>query len=304
MRIIFNLHNVGLGNNGGSRTLVKCAETLSKMGNDVVLHSNQKSRYRWHSIDKGVTMSLSGKIPNGDVVVATGYGSVKSTVKSNIKKKFYYIRGFELWNAKRKNLLSSYRSLNCIVNSSWLMEYLKENNIHSDVVYSGLDFDTYYNKNEDRDDIIGGLFSKRHKTKRHSHVINISNLCNKKLLMLGKDCRNRPFSEINDFYNKIKVWVSTSELEGFHNPPTEASMCGCALVCTDHLRSGAGDYAINNETALMYSPGDMEFASNNVNLLLSDDKLRLRLIENMNKLLLSKIGNRKKNMKIFMDIIS
>jgi len=304
MKIIFNLQNVGLGNNGGSRTLIKCADVLSGLGNEVVLHSNHKSRYRWHTIDKGVKMSLSNKIPNGDVIIATGYGSVSSTVSSKISKKFYYIRGFELWNAKKKNLLNSYKSLKCIVNSSWLYDYLLSRGIKSDIVYAGLDFDIYYDKEEARGDIIGGLFSKRHKTKRHSHVIDISKKCKKKLVMLGRECRNRPFSEINEFYNGIKVWVSTSELEGFHNPPTEAAMCGCAIVCTDHHRGGVSDYAINNETALIYPSGDLKFAAKCVMRLMNDYKLRNKLDKNMKALLSSKIGDRESNMKRFMEVIS
>ena len=304
MKIIINLHNVGLGNNGGSRTLVRCAEVMSELGHEVILHSNHKSRYSWHKIDKRVGMSTSNKIPNGDVIIATGYKSVKSTVKSHIKRKFYYIRGFELWQACERDLIKSYKSLNCIVNSSWLHDYLKRKNIRSKVLYAGLDFDMYYDKNLDRESVIGGLFHKKHKTKRHDHLLKISKMSGYKLRMLGRECKDLPFSDINDFYNKLSVWVSTSELEGFHNPPTEAAMAGVPIVCTSHPRSGVSDYAIDNKTALVYPSGDLESAVKCVFKLMNDDDLRDKLSGNMKNLLRSKIGDRASNMKKFLEVIS
>ena len=175
MKIIINLHNVGLGNNGGSRTLIRCAEVLSELGNTVIMCSNHKSKYTWHKIKSEVRVIHSNKVPNGDVIIATGYKSVKSTVRSSIKRKFYYIRGFELWQASEKDLVKSYKSLNCIVNSSCLYDFLAKNKINSKIMFAGLDFDMYYDKHIDRNPVIGGVFHKKHKTKKHDHLLDISN---------------------------------------------------------------------------------------------------------------------------------
>ena len=74
MRMVFNLQATGLGNNGGSRTLIKCAETLKELGVDVKICS-PTNRYSWHKI----SVEVVKRIPPCDVLVATGYASVQST---------------------------------------------------------------------------------------------------------------------------------------------------------------------------------------------------------------------------------
>ena len=165
------------------------------------------------------------------------------------------------------------------------------------------EFDMYYDKNIKRDLIIGGLFNKKHKTKRHSHLLRMASRGNYKLEMLGLDCKNRPFYEINDFYNKLSAWVSTSELEGFHNPPTEAAMAGVPIIVSDARRGGTSDYAIHNETALIYSSGDIDEAIMCISTVMNDKDLAKRLVSNMKKLLRLKIGSREECMKKFIKYI-
>jgi hypothetical protein len=296
MKIVFNLHNVGLGNNGGSKTLVRCAEILALLGHEVVMYSNVESRFNWHK-PIGVKMKGGKRPPASDIAIATGYKSVDSTVSSDASKKFYYIRGFELWQAKEKHLMASYKKLNCIVNSGWLKGHLEDRGISAKLIWAGMDFDRYYNLNEYRQDIIGGLFHKKHKTKRHSHIQQIAENSGYDLKMLGKDCKNPSLKKLNIFFNSIKVWIATTELEGFHNPPTETSLAGAGLVATDHSMSGMSDYAIDEETALIYNSGDLNQASENAKRLMTDNNLRLRLNNNMIDLLKSKIGSREDNMK-------
>ena len=292
MRIVFNLQSVGLGNNGGSRTLIKCAETLLQLGYEVTLWCSANN-YKWSKI----RVSITPKMPKCDVIIATGYGSVPTTVAAKVKQKFYYIRGFELWRASEKQLLHSYGSLNCIVNSEWLQKYMRSKGISAHLVYPGVDFDIFGKDTDNRENILGGLYSKRHATKRHEDVIKVGKYLGYQVLLLNRDIVNPAPSTLRDFYNRIKVWLSPSELEGLHNCPLEAALCGSSLVATDHRNGGVSDYAIGENSALIYPARQLEIAGQCVKRLMEDSNLRARLGDNMQRLLKDKIGSRKHNMK-------
>ena len=297
MRIVFNLNVVGLGNNGGSRTLIKCAEALKDLGCEVFICS-PTNRYTWHHI----RVEVVPRIPKCDVIIATGFHSVHSTLIAKKARKFYYVRGFELWQAKESKLLKSYRSMQCIVNSEWLQQYMADNGIEAHLVYPGVDLGDFRNDENDRERIIGGIFSKKHKTKHHDDVIAIGETLKCKTLLLNRDIKNPKTSDLRDFYNKIKVWISPSELEGLHNCPMESSLCGCGLVSTNHPRGGTADYAINKQTALVYPDRNIEKAAEYVDKLFNDDAYAKSLNQNMCTLLREKIGDRKTNMKRLLKI--
>ena len=165
------------------------------------------------------------------------------------------------------------------------------------------DFETFKNYGEKREFIFGGLYHKTLKTKRSKDIEKITENLPYKLLMLNRDISSPSPKELTDFYNKIKVWMAPTELEGLHNPPMEASLCGCALVATDHERSGMSDYAIHEETALVYPAGDLEKAGNYIKILMDFDTIRKKYNDNMVQLLTHVIGSRKDNMKRLLEII-
>jgi hypothetical protein len=305
MKIVFNLTSVGLGNNGGSRTLIKCAETLQDLGHEVCICS-KVNRYQWEKVKVEVTR----KIPPCDVIIATGYHSVSSTLQFKVgkstPKKFYYIRGFEKWVVPEENLVKSYRNshLKCIVNSEWLQIMLrKECGVESELVYPGLDFNDFYVESQDRDPVLGGIFSNKHTTKRHVDVLEIGKRLRLPVKLLNHDIKHASPDQLREFYNTVMVWMSPSELEGLHNPPQEASLCGASLVGTDHPRGGIQDYAQNEQTALLYPAQDTKEAVAKVKRLIGDNKLRVQLQRNMQELLRNKIGDRRHNMKKFADIL-
>jgi glycosyltransferase involved in cell wall biosynthesis len=291
MRIGFNLLGTGLGNNGGSRTLIKCAEALQDLKHEVFLVTTANN-YRWHKIK----VPIVGRIPPLDVIIATGIGSVATTVKANVPQKFYYIRGYETWRVKEAQLFKSYRSLNCIVNSEWLQNHLASKGVHSHLIYPGIDDGDFFVEAEKKEDILGGIFSKRHQTKRHDDVIKVAKRLGVKLLLLNRDISSPTPAELRAFYNRIKVWLCPSELEGLHNCPMEAGLCGAGLVTTDHKRGGTSDYAIDKETCLVYPARNLQMAADKVQTLLFDDDLRERLNGAMRRLLADKIGTRSQNM--------
>jgi glycosyltransferase involved in cell wall biosynthesis len=80
---------------------------------------------------------------------------------------------------------------------------------------------------------------------------------------------------VNEIYNKSRVFVMPSILEGFGLPCIEAMACGCALVTT--ANGGSRDYAIHGETALVSEPSDVRAMADHIENLLTDDGYRISL---------------------------
>ena len=101
MRISFNLLGCGLGNNGGSQTLIKSCETLNELGvkSDLV---SDIDNFTWFKHRKCINF-----IPeNTSAVIATGCGTVERTSKLKVAKKYWWIRAHEDWWFDDKKLLS------------------------------------------------------------------------------------------------------------------------------------------------------------------------------------------------------
>lgn len=302
MKIVFNLHQTGLGNNGGSRTILKCGSIMSSFGAEVIMFSNIPSGFTWEEFPN-LKYVYGDRAPLCDVVIATGVKSVPNTLISRASKKFYYIRGFELWQDTEKNLFRSYRKLNCIVNSSWLKSKLESNGVKCHLVYNGIDSDKFYKVNDKRCIDIGATFSQSHKTKRHQDALEVASSMGISLQMLNKNIANSNDKKLNTWYNNIKIWFAPTELEGMHNPPMEASLAGCALVCTDCESGGMGDYAIHEKTALVYPARNLKVASEYIRRLLDDNNLCSTLNGNMIDFLKNKIQSREYNVKKMFEIL-
>ena len=78
-------------------------------------------------------------------------------------------------------------------------------------------------------------------------------------------------------YSSADVFLFTSYAEGFGLPPLEAMACGTPVVTTDC--KGIRDYARNGYNSLVVPAGNPKAAADAVINVLSDDKLREKLIE-------------------------
>jgi len=312
MDIAFDLFNVGLGNNGGTRTIIKTAQTLQNLGCEVSIYSNIPNQYTWDRSwqDKvGFTCKDRYDIPPQFTIFATGYYSIRHVLmKKEVNRIYIYIRGHELWNAKEDELLKLYGKFkpgHCLVNSEWLKSLLKKNGIKSKLIYPGIDktFTILPSRTKPRKNRFGALYSERHQTKRHEDAVKVSKLSGFPVKMLNKDIVDPTENKLNKWYNKFKVWFAPTELEGLHNCPIEASQTGCAVVCSDHPRNGMSDYAIHEETALVYPARDLDTASKYITQLMEDEVLRQKLNQGMVDLLKKKIKTRKENMIELRDYI-
>jgi len=298
MKIIFNLLGTGLGNNGGSKTLIRSAETLLELGEDVSLCCTKNSCTWWP-----VRVPVIKKLQPCDALIATGYGSVMPTIRyPKARLKLWYVRAHENWVTNDKALLHGYRSLRCIANSEWIVAWLRTRKIHCDLVYPGLDFENYEDYDDLRADVFGGLMH-RHARKRSQDCLGVEKISEHRIHMLNRDFQGGDFYKLSRFYNRIKAWLSPSENEGIQNVPMEATLCGCALVLTDHFMGGTVDYAVNEETCLIYPARDLQAAAECVDRIIKDDKLRRKLARNASQVIREKIGTREENMSKLAELL-
>lgn len=90
---------------------------------------------------------------------------------------------------------------------------------------------------------------------------------------------NRPDqNELVKIYALADVFVSSSWYEGFGLPGLEAMACGVPVVTTDS--GGVREYAIPEETAIVVPPKNPEALAEGILRVLSDEKLRQKLIKN------------------------
>lgn len=337
MRIIFNLLDTGLGNNGGSLTIIKSANTLKDLGHDVIIVDSGRNQNTWEPLKcNHIIIDSPDKIPGGDVIIATGMRTLESTNNSKIEKKFHWIRGWETWVYPEERLIELFKEsfTTKIVNSICLQKKLNKYGISSNIVRPGYDFDeiwyTGYRTLPDYGYVrFGGLFNrgKKRNGKRVEWIpYVVNNLFERErnnklqLWMYGAEVvgpggtfelnvylgKMGYFSspdkyEKNMIYNAIDIWLAPSELEGLHIPPAEAMLAKCAVIGTNAEMSGTEDYLIDGETGLV-SENNIESFCECAFRLLKDKDLRIELGEAGRKKILS-LGDRKDNMKNMIKVL-
>lgn len=82
-------------------------------------------------------------------------------------------------------------------------------------------------------------------------------------------------ADIAQLYREHDVFVYPSYSDGFQSPPIEAMACGCAVVATSV--GAAPDYIDHDVNALLCTPMDYQEMCDQVERLILDSELRLRL---------------------------
>ena len=327
MRIIFDLRNVGLGNNGGSLTLIKSGNTLVDLGHEVYFVDSVRNQHTWNKLKaKHMIVKDKKKLPDADIIIATGYKSVRPTLLAPDRCgiKAHWFRGWETWQMPEKQIVKDVLKVPTMkfVNSICLQKKLGSYGISSRILRPGYDFHEIYplEKVETNDVILGGLYTegKHVGIKRTVWIFSVfKNLRKKyknvKLWMFGAPKRigynevevyinNPQNNEKNIFYNGVHIWLAPASQEGLHMPPAEAMMTECPVVSTTAELSGTQDYMEHYSTGLV-ADNNLESFIECVEKLYNDPKAR----KLMGKAALQKIkslGSRKENMQKFIEFIS
>jgi len=83
---------------------------------------------------------------------------------------------------------------------------------------------------------------------------------------------------LRDLYNKAKVFVLPSLVEGMSSPPLEAMACGCAVVVTDN--GGINEYIKDGVNGLICPIRDSDCLASKVRYLFENDKIRIDIAKN------------------------
>jgi len=326
MKIIFDLRKVGLGDNGGSSTLIKSGNTLVELGHEVFFIDSMRNQHTWTKLNaEHIIIRKEKNIPNADVIIATGYKSVGPTVKAPKRcgKKFHWIRAWETWQMPESRIVKQILASPVIklVNSICLQKKLKQYNVNSYIVRPGYDFGQIFPKHlrGERDEIIiGGLYREgvHGNRKRTSWLFECARFLKSrhaylKFWLFGSE--RKPTSTLfdkyvrspsigikNHFYNNIDIWMAPTMSEGLHLPPAEAMMTECTVVATNAELSGVQDYTIHGETGLI-SENNLDSFIDSVHTLVKDKKLRMTLGKNARRKILS-LGDRQTNMKQMVEL--
>jgi glycosyltransferase involved in cell wall biosynthesis len=264
MKIIFDLRKVGLGNNGGSSTLIKSGNALVELGHDVYFIDSMKNQHTWTQLKaQHIRVKNESNIPDADVIIATGYKSVGPTTKAPKRcgLKFHYIRAWETWQMSESQIVKQVLAAPLIklVYSICLENKLKQYNIPSHIIRPGYDFGQIFPKHirdGRKNIIIGGLYREgvHGRRKRTEWLFETAGKLknrykNLKFWLFGSE--RRPHNSLvdkyikspsigikNEFYNNIDIWMAPTMSEGLHLPPAEAMLTECPVVSTDAELSG------------------------------------------------------------------
>ena len=84
--------------------------------------------------------------------------------------------------------------------------------------------------------------------------------------------------EVYKVYQECDILLKSSLLESFSYPPIE--MMATGGVCVVAPNGGNKEYLVNEENCLLYEQGNIEDAIEKINKVVTDKKLREKLIEN------------------------
>lgn len=267
-------------------------------------------RYRpnWFGFNKGVNVlwirSIENQfIPDADVLVTTAWRTAKCSIhlSQSKGKKFYFIQGYEIWNGPENEVNETWRMpFKKIVISKWLNEIAGSLGESAVYIPNGLDFSEFgtdINPIERNPKSVMMPYNEL-KFKGSESGLKALEILKKKtgdlrIILFGVPSRPADIPEwiqyyespdrklLRKLYNECAIFISPSLSEGFGLISAEAMMSSCALVASNI--GGHREFAIENETALTFDPGNSEMIAGKVLTLINDNDLRIRLAEAGNK---------------------
>ncbi len=294
----------GTGISGGIAVILQHVNRLKKRGYDVYLLSqDNKNRITWFKNNVTIipqNTKYTHLFNDIDVLVLTGWDTVKITDHIKAKRTVYFVQSDErrftddvvtkrLMHATYKN------NFEYMTEAKWIQRWLKQEFNH-DAYYvpNGLDKELFYKTNS--------IENKKRKTRvLLEGPINIPFKGVKEAYNAVKDLNcdiwivssggnpnplwkydrffeKIPMHKMREIYSSCDIMVKLSRVEGFFGPPMEAMACGCAVVagkCT-----GSDEYIVNRRNALVVNPTNIDQVRNAVKELMVDRKFKDKLVRN------------------------
>jgi len=331
MKIIFNALNCGLGNNGGSQTIVKSANTLVNMGHDVSIIDTGANKHTWNVLHANhLKIKNIEQCPKCDVLIGTGIKTFESTLRcKTTDKKIHWIRGWETWQMSNEKMINLFKNRNDIIlvtNGAGVEKILRKNKIPVQLQFAGLDIpkvrDCSDNMRKRGDTItIGGLINTRHKTKQSEYIFNIFNYLSRTLkvnvelntfgaenvdrhILSNHFHINSPDIDMKKkIYKNVDFWISSSVNEGFHIPPAEYMLENSGVVIgVESPFNGTKHYLKNDITGYVCKNNWIEMVEKIIYKYDNLEELYM-ISDSAYHKIANEIGSREENMRKFVKIM-
>lgn len=257
-----------------------------------------KDKIKWFNLDARVNLirvwDLSAKnILDADITVATANQTADWLVNYPESKgeKFYFIQDYEIWTRSKEKVDATWKMpLKKIVIAKWLKRLAEEkfNEKVYGIVPDGVDLNKFYNNNK--------TFNRKKKILMMHHAlekkgtsdgIKAFEIAKRKhleitLVLFGAYQLKKekssgaefyyqpPEKQLRELYSSSDIFLWPSRFEGFGLPPMEAMACKTAVISTD---TGAiREYAVENETAVIVPPKNIDLMSEKLIELIEDEK--------------------------------
>jgi glycosyltransferase involved in cell wall biosynthesis len=259
----------------------------------------------WFQMDPAVEISwvpwLSKRfMPEADVYVATWWVTAErlDAIRNLSGRKLYLIQHLETWGGPEEQVMATWKMpLEKIVISQWLKNIGSGLGEFCHYIPNGLDFTKFGCdlSPESRYPMhIAMPFYGGHKWKGSAD--GLAAVCELKkrypelkaeFFGVYEPPENLPSwiayhkepaqHQLRAIYNRAAVFLAPSHSEGWGLPPSEAMMCGAAVVATDI--GGHREFCKQADTALLVPPREPGKLAAAASMLIENDALRLRIAE-------------------------
>jgi glycosyltransferase involved in cell wall biosynthesis len=281
-----------------------------------------KPNVKWQKIDERVKLLFVRRasdrtVPDGEAIFATAWDTVTDVLSlpSSKGEKCYLIQSYDTWSGKQDKVDATWRApLHKVVIARWLYENGKRLGCE-DMVYipNGIDQSRFrvVVPIEQRPKRVAVRFSPP-AFRGAAEAVAALEIARAKhpdlrAVFFGTSAapqwmprwieyrKNPPQRElIEGIYNGSSIFLMSSWSEAFPLPPMEAMACGCALVTTDC--GGVLEYATHEVNSLISPPRVPQALAENLTRLLDDDPLRIQFArsggETLSRLTWQESGNR------------
>lgn len=292
---------------GGIMVATRHAAILKKHGYDVTLVNTVSGEDNLSQQNQSINVVSAVKRPiiaRADVMVATMWTTLDYLLScGDCHQKKYLVQNYETdfypYNQKEKaRANATYNkvpNVDYITISKWCQSWL-EQDFHNKVKYApnGIDPQLFKSRKRDFKGRIKILIEGDSKSfyKNTDESFRIADQLDRdkfEIHYLSYDGNPKrsyhydefhhkvPYEEVNQIYRSCDILIKSSLLESFSYPPLE--MMATGGFCVVAPNGGNLEYLKNGKNCLLYQPGNISEAVNQINRIVSDKELRNKLSE-------------------------
>lgn len=256
----------------------------------------------WFTLDPRINSILvrslddEKNIPNADIIIATAWWTSENVANYKLEKgrKFYLIQDYENWDGDEERLIRTWHlPLRKIVIAKWLAEIAEKMNESYAYIPNGLNFSKLGVDMPIETRNHKGIMMLYHKadwkgSKDGLHALSIvrEHIPDISVTLFGTpsgadlphwvNYRRLPSQyELRRLYNNAAIFLSPSWNEGWGLPPSEAMMCGAAVIATDI--GGHREYLADGVNGCLVPSRQPEAMAAAVIKLIEDNSRRIEL---------------------------